>query len=203
MSGLSDVYSNNIFCDTIDVADSLTLEPGGVLTLPNNSIQDSYLSNNVAFRNQVNTFSQVNNFEQPINIFSSLGGGENTQLTHNAGSFTITPNTNSVTTQIYGRGSGGGTSLGLQVGSGTSFLQGTNSSNRITIANTLATIGGTSVPVITTQPISGSNNNEIASTAWTTSNFGLLTLALPTTTQTWFGQNRFSTSGSNIYNNRT
>tara|TARA_R110000868_G_scaffold226577_1_gene479217 strand:- start:158 stop:2473 length:2316 start_codon:yes stop_codon:yes gene_type:complete len=41
-----------------------------------------------------------------------------------------------------------------------------NSGNTIDITGTQATIGGTSVPVITTQPLAPSNTNEIASTAW-------------------------------------
>jgi hypothetical protein len=146
----------------------------------------------------VNNFSQVNNFQQAVNIFSSLGGGQNTQLTHNSVAFTIIPTTNSVATQIYGRSSTGVTSLGLQVGSGTAFLQGSASSSRITISGTLAIIGGTSVPQITTQPIAGSNTNEIASTAWTTSNFGRLSLATGATLQTWFGNNKFTSDAANL-----
>ena len=71
MSGLSNTYSNNIVCDTIDINNSLTLEPGGVLTLPPNSVQDSYLSNNVAFRNQANTFSLTNIFSNIVQFTSS------------------------------------------------------------------------------------------------------------------------------------
>ena len=71
MTGLSDVYSTNIVCDTIDVADEITLEPGGILTLPPASVKDSYLSANVAFRNQSNTFSQSNIFSNSVQFTST------------------------------------------------------------------------------------------------------------------------------------
>ena len=48
-------------------------------------------------------------------------------------------------------------------------LQG-DSNNTIEILGTQATIGGTSVPKITTQPITSSNTNEIASTAFVKTN---------------------------------
>ena len=126
MSGLSDTYANNIFCDTIDVADALTLEPGGVLTLPNNSIQDSYLSNNVAFRNQANTFSLANTFTNTVQFTS------------------------------------------------------------------------TTIPVITQSIPANDATTKISTTQWVDTYFGKLTLASATTTQTWFGVNRFSNSGANL-----
>ena len=197
MSGISDTYSNNIICDTLDVFNSFTCEPGCVITLPNNSIPDNALSTNVAFRNQTNTFTQPNIFTNTINI---QGGGTDTQLLSVAGGFGINNISNSRFVSISTK-----TGAGVAVGNifcrdgNQAYLQGNSTStNRIDITGTQATIGGTSVPRITTQPIAGSNTNEIASTAWTTSNFGLLTLALPTTTQTWFGINRFSNSGANL-----
>jgi hypothetical protein len=71
MSGLSDTYANNIICDTLEVIDELTLDPGGILTLPPNSVQDSYLSNNVAFRNQANTFTLANTFTNTVQFTST------------------------------------------------------------------------------------------------------------------------------------
>ena len=48
-----------------------------------------------------------------------------------------------------------------------SYLQSnTNTVNRIDITGNQVTIGGVNVPVITTQPLNTSNNNEIASTAF-------------------------------------
>jgi hypothetical protein len=77
MTGLSDTYSTNIVCDTIDIANELTVEPGGIVTLPPGSIQDSYVSSNVAFRNQVNNFTLANNFASITN-FNALSIGNAT-----------------------------------------------------------------------------------------------------------------------------
>ena len=64
-----------------------------------------------------------------------------------------------------------------------------NSGNTIDITGTQATIGGTSVPVITTQPSAPSNSNEIASTAWVTNKLSseLPLYALLTANQTFTG----------------
>lgn len=197
MSGLSNTYSNNIVCDTIDINNSLTLEPGGVLTLPPNSIQDSYLSNNVAFRNQSNIFIQPNIFTSTVNF---QGGGSETQLVQVAGGFGINNVTNSRFVSLSSKTSGGVAVSNIFCRDGNqAYLQSNSTAtNRIDITGTQATIGGTSVPVITTQPIAGSNNNEIASTQWTTSNFGRLTLSTGSTVQTWFGNNRFTSNSSNL-----
>jgi hypothetical protein len=82
------------------------------------------------------------------------------------------------------------------------YLQGTLN-NRIDITNGQATIGGTSVPLITTQPLTASNNNEIASTAFV-KNQGYITstaltpyaLLAPTSLQTFAG------TAENTFNNR-
>jgi len=126
MSGLSDVYSNNIFCDTLDVADAFTCEPGCVITLPNNSIQDSYLSNNVAFRNQANTFSLANTFTNTVQ-FTSL-----------------------------------------------------------------------TIPVITQSIPANDATTKISTTQWVDTYFGKKTLATGSTVQSWFGNNRFTSNGSNL-----
>ena len=197
MTGLSDTFSSNIICDTFECSDEFTIDPGCVITLPANSIPDSALSTNVAFRNQTNTFTQPNIFTNTVNF---QGGGSETQLIQVSGGFGINNITSSRFVSISTK-----TGAGVAVGNifcrdgNQAYLQGNSTStNRIDITGTQATIGGTSVPRITTQPIAASNTNEIASTAWTKSNFGLLTLASPTTTQTWFGQNRFSNSGANL-----
>jgi hypothetical protein len=126
MSGLNDVYSNNIVCDTIEVADEFTLDPGGILTLPPNSVQDSYLSNNVAFRNQANTFTLANTFTNTVQFTS------------------------------------------------------------------------TTIPIITQSIPANDATTKIPTTQWTNTYYGELTKPLASTIQTWFGQNRFSTSGSNL-----
>ena len=126
MTGLSDTYSTNIVCDTFECSDEFTIDPGCVITLPANSIPDSALSTNVAFRNQNNTFSLTN-------IFSSI-----VQFT------------------------------------------------------------STTIPIITQSIPANDATTKIPTTSWTDTYFGKLTLASPTTTQTWFGQNRFSNSGANL-----
>jgi hypothetical protein len=80
------------------------------------------------------------------------------------------------------------------------YLQGTLN-NRIDITNGQATIGGTSVPVITTQPLTSSNNNEIASTAFVKNQGYITSSALtpyalldPPALQTWgTNENQFNT----------
>jgi hypothetical protein len=67
-----------------------------------------------------------------------------------------------------------------------------NSGNTIDITGTQATIGGTSVPVITTQPSAVSNSNEIASTAFVinkgyATTASLSSYALLTANQTFTG----------------
>ena len=60
---------------------------------------------------------------------------------------------------------------------------------------TQATIGGSSVPKIKTQPLAASNTNEIASTQWTNTKLtGVYALLNPPTLQYWgTNQNQFST----------
>ncbi len=197
MTGLTDVYATDIITDNLEVTNSFTCDTGCVISLPNASIQDAFLTSNVAFRNQTNTFTQPNIFTNTVNF---QGGGSETQLVQVAGGFGINNITSSRFVSISTK-----TGAGVAVGNifcrngNQAYLQGNSiSTNRIDITGTQATIGGTSVPLITTQPSAGSATNEIASTAWTKSNFGLLTLASPTTHQTWFGVNRFSNSGANL-----
>ena len=68
MTGLSDIYSTNIVCDTLDVANEFTCEPGCVITLPNNSISDTALSTNVALKNDANIFTNTNTFNDTVTI---------------------------------------------------------------------------------------------------------------------------------------
>ena len=73
--------------------------------------------------------------------------------------------------------------IGVSCANGNSaYLQGDSSLNQISITGTQANIGGTSVPTITTQPLSASNTNEIATTAWTKTQLtGYATLNLANT----------------------
>lgn len=71
LTGLSDTYSTNIVCDTFECSQQFTIDPGCVITLPANSIPDSALSTNVAFRNQNNTFSLTNIFSSIVQFTST------------------------------------------------------------------------------------------------------------------------------------
>ena len=68
MTGLSDTYSTNIICDTLDVLNEFTCEPGCIITLPANSISDSALSTNVALKNGANIFTNTNTFNDTVTI---------------------------------------------------------------------------------------------------------------------------------------
>jgi hypothetical protein len=69
--------------------------------------------------------------------------------------------------QLITRTSGGGNTIGVSCANGNSaYIQG-DSGAQISITNQQANIGGTNVPTVTTQPLTASNNNEIATTAWT------------------------------------
>ncbi len=79
---------------------------------------------------------------------------------------TITSITNNKFISIATRDISGNGTNGLVCRDGNqAYIQGAVNT-RIDITGTQATIGGTSVPKITTQPLSSSNTNEIASTAF-------------------------------------
>ena len=152
MSGLSDVYSNNIVCDTLEVADEFTCDPGCVITLPPASIQDSYLTANVAFRNQVNNFTltnnfagttnfngttnqNVNSFHNAIQFYTSTGGnGTQSRITQNNFGIEIVNMAVSQAVILQSRTSGGTIVAGVQCQNGTTaYLQG-NVGNRVTVS---------------------------------------------------------------------
>jgi hypothetical protein len=54
---------------SIIVNQDITLKSPGTLTLPNDSIQDAYLSANVALKDQINSFTQ-NNFFPKITMYN-------------------------------------------------------------------------------------------------------------------------------------
>jgi len=93
LSGLSDTYSNNITCDTITINNNLICPTGCILTLPASSIQDSYLSSNVAFRNQANTFTLANTFNS--NVYN------NATTVHYSDQRYVSVQGNATETQIY------------------------------------------------------------------------------------------------------
>ena len=192
MSGISDSYSTNIICDTIDITDSLTVEPGGTVTLPNNSIQDSYLSTNVALLNRnPQTFSGVNNFTNNINsslnilCTSSGGNGTVTRLSQTNNGFSITNNSNSQFIVLQSRTSAGVGVNGVVVSTGnTVYLQG-DLNNRLTIT-------GATTPTITTQAPALSNDLSLANTAWVNTKLTGYVLLNPPTLQEISGETTFT-----------
>ena len=165
MSGLSDTYSTNIVCDTFQCDASFTISPGCVISLPNNSIPDAALSTNVALLNRTpQNFTGVNNFNGNTNqnatqFFVAPSGGTNTRMRQLTTGFEIVNQNNSQFISIVSRASGGGAVEGLRCANGnTAYIQG-NSGNRVSIV-------GSTPPVITIAPPSGSNDLSLANTAW-------------------------------------
>jgi hypothetical protein len=216
LTGLSDTYSTNIVCETLEVSDEFTCDPGCIITLPPASIQDSYLTANVAFRNQVNAFTLGNsfasttthngtttnngtsNFNSTVNVlngtiqnFFSAGGTSNSRIQQTASGLQLVNGTSSQSIGLYTRTAGGvvGANLVCQNGN-TAYLQG-DSANRITVS-------GSTTPVLTIQAPALSNDFSIANTAWVNTYYGKLTLATGLTLQSWFGINRFSSNSANI-----
>lgn len=200
MSGLSDSYSTNIICDTIDITDSLTVEPGGTVTLPNNSISDAALSTNVALLNRnPQTFTGVNNFTNNINsslnvlCTSNGGNGTVTRLSQTNNGFSITNNSNSQFIVLQSRTSAGVGVNGVVVSTGnTVYLQG-DLNNRLSIT-------GATTPTITIQAPSGSNDLSLANTAWI--NTKLTGYADLGANNVFTGSNTFNT-GTNTFNSLT
>ena len=97
---------------------------------------------------------------------SVVGGGESTQIYQVGGGLTLTSITNNKFIVMNTREIPGNGVNNVFAGFGNqAYFQGALN-NRIDITGTQATIGGTSVPKITTQPLTTSNTNEIASTAF-------------------------------------
>jgi hypothetical protein len=207
LTGLSDTYSTNIVCETLEVSDEFTCDPGCIITLPPASIQDSYLTANVAFRNQVNAFTLGNsfasttthngtttnngtsNFNSTVNVlngtiqnFFSAGGTSNSRIQQTATGLQLVNGTPSQSIGIYTRTAGGvvGANLICQNGN-TVYLQG-DAANRITVS-------GSTTPVLTIQAPAISNDFSIANTAWVVSQ-GYAKLAGP---QTFTGNHNFPT----------
>jgi hypothetical protein len=223
------------------------------ITLPNNSISDSYLSSNVVLKNGSNVMTGTTNFTTGTNTcqtrptftndttlantafvnnmlasYLKLNNGGTNQTLSGTGqtinnTFTTfndtvllngsTQTTNTITfydgvnaTQFDQNGtnltifgtSTGGVKIGsgfkdniVCVGTNRAYLQGTVG-NQIDITGTQATIGGSSVPKITTQPLAASNTNEIATTQWSKTQLsGYATLNL---NNTFNGINNFTKS---------
>lgn len=165
----------NISSTSITTALGTTNITGGFLNISN----PTTFNDNVAF----NLATSMNN------TFTFYDGSNATQFDQNG-----------VNLNIYT--TGGGIKLGsgftdnIVCSTNRAYLQGSGG-NTIDINGTQATIGGFSVPKITTQPITSSNTNEIASTAFVknqgyATTIALNNYALLTATQTFTGQQTFS-----------
>lgn len=190
MTGISDTYSDNIICDTIEVINDFTVDNGAVITLPNNSLQDAYLSSNVALLNRtLQTFTGANKFN--LSSTQALGtnfnleaptGGTISRLNQSTTGLIISNNDVSQNITLRTRTAANVLTIGFQCQNGnTAFMQG-DLLNRITIT-------GATTPTISTQAPSGSNDLSIANTAWI--NTKLTDYATLAGTQTFTGVNTF------------
>ena len=178
MSGLSDVYANNIVCDTIDVADEFTCDPGCVISLPTASIQDSFLTTNVAFRNQANTFTLANTFTNTVQFTSTTTPIITQSIPANDATTKIS--TTQWVDTYFGKLSGN------QTWSGTNTF-----SNAVQFTST-------TTPIITQSIPANDATTKIPTTSWTDTYFGKKTLATGSTVQTWFGNNKFTSNSTNL-----
>lgn len=214
MSGLSNTYSTDIVCDNFTCGTSFTITPGCVITLPANSIPDSALSTNVAFRNQANTFTQTNTFNGATDFnlrtknfayeavvfpadFRALDSTQTypTQWYQNGTLSQIQANYNSGTIQFGTKTSGGVSLQHIIIRNGDeTVLQG--SSNELQILGTAVNVNGvcsftnTTTPVITQAIALSDNTTKIATTAFVKGQGYAL---LAPTTQTFSGNNNFPT----------
>jgi len=208
MTGLSNTYSTNIVCDTFQCDQQFTISPGCVISLPANSIPDSALSSNVAFRNQANTFTLANTFNSNVynnattvhysdqRYVSVQGNGTETQIYQNNGGLSLTNINNSQFVAIFSKTSGGVSVKGLDI------RNGNQSQLQADVGNTL-TLQASATPTISIQAPSGSNDFSIANTAWIISKGYITASALtpyallaPPSGQTFTGLNNFPTQAT-------
>lgn len=223
MSGLSNTYSTDIVCDNFTCDTSFTISPGCVITLPANSIPDSSLSTNVAFRNQANTFTQTNTFNGATDFnlrtknyayeavvfpadFRALDSTQTypTQWYQNGTLSQIQANYNGGTIQMGTKTAGGVSLEHIIIRNGNeTVLQG--SSNELQILGTAVNVNGvcsftnTTTPVITQTILTADNSTKIPTTAWVRLQNYITSAALTPyallapTTQTFSGNNNFPT----------
>ena len=149
------------------------------------------------------TFTGINTFalsggQVQLNagaLYTDVGGGaSSTFINQNGVACQIHNNHNLGSIRLSTKNSGGVPQDNVYALNGNQGgLQG-DSGNTIEIVGTQATIGGDSVPKIKTQPLTASNTNEIASTAFV-KNQGYAKLA---GTQTFTGTNTFALSGAEV-----
>lgn len=195
LDGLNNIESTNVDSDNINT-DYLTVNINSSVplitphTTSSNQIASCAFVQN-AFTNNLNNYVTLNtaqtitgnktfngvitrnnttNDYSDYRFISVQGGGEATQIYQVGGGMTLTSITNNKFIVMNTRDISGNAVNNVFAGFGNqAYLQGALN-NRIDITGTLATIGGTSVPRITTQPITSSNTNEIASTAFVKTN---------------------------------
>lgn len=200
MTGISDTYSDNIICDTLEVINDFTVDDGGVVNLPDNSLQDSYLSSNVALLNRITqVFTGQNYFSANTTLSNGAflyliasTGGTQTRLRQSTAGFDIINMNISQSINFQTRTAGNVLVVGFQCQNGnTAFMQG-DLNNRITIT------GGTT-PTISTQAPVLSNDLSLANTAWVNTKLGAYALLTPTANpQVFTGNQKFQNSGANL-----
>jgi hypothetical protein len=220
LDGLNNVNANDIETDNI-VTDYLTVNKNSSVplvtpyTANTNQIascafvQDAFINNlaNYVTLNTaqtitgLKTFNAITNFNATLNVNSTsaqfVSGVNVTSINQNGIAFSIKNLTNNNSIRLNTRNSSGvGQDNVFALNGNTGGLQGDNG-NTIDITGTQATIGGTSVPKITTQPLTTSNTNEIASTAFVKTN--LLDYVTLSTNQTITGNKTFN--GTTTLNN--
>ncbi len=200
LTGLSDDYSSNIVTNTLEVIDEFTVDTGGVINLPANSIQDSYLSSNVALLNRITqVFTGQNYFSANTTLSNGAflyliasTGGTQTRLRQSTTGFDIINMNISQSINFQTRTAGNVLVIGFQCQNGnTAFMQG-DLNNRITISGALT-------PTISTQAPALSNDLSIANTSWVNTKLGAYALLTPTANpQVFTGNQKFQNSGANL-----
>jgi len=200
MTGLSDTYSTNIVANSVEVLDEFIVDDGATITLPANSIQDSYLSTNVALLNRTpQTFTGQNYFSANTTLntgaflyFTAPTGGTQSRLRQSTLGFDIINMNISQYINFQTRTAANALVIGFQCQNGnTAFMQG-DLNNRITIT-------GATTPTISTQAPALSNDLSIANTAWINTKLGGYALLTPTANpQIFTGNQKFQNVGSNL-----
>ena len=200
MTGISDTYSDNIICDTLEVINDFTVDDGANINLPDNSLQDSYLSSNVALLNRTpQVFTGQNYFSADTTLTNGAflyltgpTGGTQTRLRQSTTGFDIINMNISQSINFQTRTSANALVIGFQCQNGnTAFIQG-DLNNRITIS------GGTT-PTISTQAPALSNDLSIANTSWVNTKLTGYALLTPTANpQIFTGNQKFQNSGANL-----
>jgi hypothetical protein len=174
-----DIQSNNI---TISATTS---------TINTSSTSSTINGGQLVINNTLTTFND--------NVVLNESTNVNNTITFNDGANATQFDQNGVNLTVYS--SSGGIKLGsgfvdnIVCSNNRAYLQG-SVGNTIDMNGTQATIGGTSVPKITTQPLAASNTNEIATTQW--SKIQLSGYAQLNANQQFNGSNIFANTLANI-----